>query len=114
LIVPDPVTDAVARDLLRLHAEVGAIVLDEHVIFFEAAGIEQDAQALAGGQPALGVLRCDPLFAPAQSGCRALFSSSSIVRRQGDLLGCASFTRRSSGQSGALANAALQQIRDSA
>ncbi len=28
--------DAVAGDLLLLHPEVGAIVLDEHVIFFEA------------------------------------------------------------------------------
>ena len=36
---------AVAGDVLRLHPEVGAIMLDEHVIFFEAAGIEQDAKA---------------------------------------------------------------------
>ncbi len=34
---------AVARDLLLGHPEVGRIMLDEHVIFFEAAGIEQDA-----------------------------------------------------------------------
>src|SRR6185369_3586972 len=34
--------DAVAGYLLRLHSEVGAIVLDEHVIFFEAVRIEQD------------------------------------------------------------------------
>jgi hypothetical protein len=57
--------DAVAGDLLRLHPEVGAIMLDEHVIFFEAAGIEQDRQPLASGQPALGVLRRDPLLAAA-------------------------------------------------
>ena len=59
---------AVARDLLLVHPEVGRIMLDEHVIFFEAAGIEQDAQALAGGQPALGVLRRDALLAAAQPG----------------------------------------------
>src|SRR4029079_12581686 len=45
--------NAVAGDLLLVHAEVGAIMLDEHVIFFETAGIEKDAQALPGGQPAL-------------------------------------------------------------
>src|SRR5205823_3254528 len=53
--------------LLR-HPEVGAIVLDEHVIFFEAAGIEQHAEALAGGQPPFGVLRGDALFAAAEAG----------------------------------------------
>jgi hypothetical protein len=41
-------------------------VLDEHVIFFEAAGIEQDGQALSRGQPALRVLRLDPLLAASE------------------------------------------------
>jgi hypothetical protein len=48
-------------------------VFDEHVIFFEAAGIEQDAEPLAGGQPALGVLRRDALRpAPLPRGLAAL------------------------------------------
>ena len=33
--------DAVARNALLAHSEVGAAVLDEHVPFFERAGIEQ-------------------------------------------------------------------------
>ena len=57
---------AVAGDLLRLHPEVGAIMLDEHVIFFEAAGIEQHRQALAGSQAALGMLGRDPFLAAAK------------------------------------------------
>jgi hypothetical protein len=40
-------------------------MLDEHVIFFEAAGIEEDAEALARGQPALRMLRCNTLRTPA-------------------------------------------------
>ncbi len=58
--------DSVARDLLRLHSEVSAIVLDEHVIFFEASRIEQDGQPLACGEPTLGMLRCNALFAAAE------------------------------------------------
>src|SRR5206468_11669493 len=59
--------DAVAGDLLSLHAEVDRIVLDEHVIFFEAAWIEQDAEPLARGQSAFRMLRCNPLLATAES-----------------------------------------------
>ena len=42
------------------HAEIAAAVLDEHVPFLEGIGIEQQFDALAGGQPALGVLGIDP------------------------------------------------------
>ena len=77
-----PGDDAVARDLLRLHPEVGAIMLDEHVIFFELAGIEQDAEALAGGQPTLGVLRRDALLAAAQPGQFAALLQFLDRRRQ--------------------------------
>ena len=54
--------------LLLVHAEVGAVVLDEHVEFLEAALVEQDAEALARGQLALGVLRGDALLAAAHPG----------------------------------------------
>ncbi len=66
---------AVARDLLLVHAEIAAAVLDEHVPFLEGAGIEQQLEALARGQLALGVLRPDaPLPPPARAAAR--FSSS--------------------------------------
>jgi len=41
-------------------------MLDIHVIFFEAARIEQHVDALARGQLALGMLCLDPLGAAAQ------------------------------------------------
>src|SRR6185503_6971101 len=59
--------DAVAWNLLRLHAEIDAIMLDIHVIFFERALIEQDGQPLARGEAALGVLRLYPLLAAAEA-----------------------------------------------
>ena len=64
--MPEPVTTPSPGNCLRLHAEVDAIVLDIHVIFFEAALIEQHAEPLARGQPALGVLRRDALLAAAK------------------------------------------------
>jgi hypothetical protein len=63
---------AVAGDLVVLHAEVGAAVLDEHVPLFEGAFVEQHLEALARGQLALGVLRVDALLAAAQAGRGAL------------------------------------------
>ena len=51
----------VARDLLLGHAEIRAAMLDEHVPFLEGAGIQQQLDALAGGQPALGMLGLDTL-----------------------------------------------------
>ncbi len=63
---------AVAGDLVVLHAEVGAAVLDEHVPFFEGALVEQHLQALARAELALGVLRLDALGAAAQARTGAL------------------------------------------
>src|SRR5207237_4089358 len=60
--------DAVAGDLLGLHPEVGAIVFDEHVIFFEAALIEQHGKPLPRCQASLGMLRRNALF-PATEPC---------------------------------------------
>ena len=51
--------NAVARDLLRRHAEVDAIMLDIHVELLEARGIEQHVEPLARRQPALLMLRVD-------------------------------------------------------
>jgi hypothetical protein len=62
---------AVAGDALVGHAEVGAIMFDEHVIFFEAAGIEQHADPLAGRQPAFSMLRRDALCAAPEPRLRA-------------------------------------------
>ena len=63
---------AVARDLLLLHAEIGAAMLDEHVPFLEGAGVEQQLDALAGGELALGVLGVDAALAAAGPRRRAL------------------------------------------
>ncbi|WP_392353116.1 hypothetical protein V8F63_10650 [Brevundimonas sp. LF-1] len=43
-------------------------MLHEHVGLFEGAFVQQDADAFAGGQLALGVLAGDALLAPAQLG----------------------------------------------
>ena len=59
--------DAVARHLVVGHAEVGAAVLDEHVPLLERAVVEQQLEALARGQLALGVLRVDALLAAAEA-----------------------------------------------
>src|SRR5207253_3562039 len=104
-----PGYDSVARDFLVGHSEVGRVMLDEHVIFFEAAGIEQHAQPLARGQPALGMLRRDALFAAAHSGTFApLFELFDGGRQSSVSLPRLPSTRGSSGQSGGLANVALQ------
>ena len=55
-----------------LHAEVGAAVLDEHVPFLERIGVEQQLDALARGELALGVLGVDALLAAAEPGAGAL------------------------------------------
>ena len=58
--------DAVAGHLVLLHAELGRAVLDEHVEFLERSLVEQQLDALAGGQLAAGVLRLDALLAAAE------------------------------------------------
>ena len=55
-----------------VHAEVGAAVFLEHVPLFEAAVVEQQFDALAGRQLALGVLGIDALLATTQAGLFAL------------------------------------------
>ena len=56
---------AVAGDALLAHAEIGRAMLDEHVPLFEGVGIEQELEALARAQLALGVLGLDPALAAA-------------------------------------------------
>ena len=59
--------DAIARhDLLGLHLELGGPVGDEHVVFFEAVGIEQHVEALARRQLALAVLGVDAALPAAE------------------------------------------------
>ena len=67
LTVPQPVTTPSPGILRLLHAEVGAAVLDEHVELLERAVIEQQVDALARGQLALGVLGGDALLAAAEA-----------------------------------------------
>ena len=64
---------AVAGDLAVGHAEIDAAVLLEHVPFFEGAVVEQQFDALARRQLALGVLGVDALLAAAEAGLLALF-----------------------------------------
>ena len=60
--------DAVAGDLLLLHAEIGRAVLDEHVEFLERAFVEEDVDALARGEFAALVLGVDAILAAAEPG----------------------------------------------
>src|SRR5208337_4959279 len=59
---------AVAWDFARLHAEIDAAMLDEHVVFLERSIVEEQGDALAGGQLAPFVLGFDTLDASAQAG----------------------------------------------
>jgi hypothetical protein len=52
-------------------------VLDEHVPFFEGAFVEQQLDALARGELALGVLRVDALLPPPRRAAARFFSSCS-------------------------------------
>ena len=63
--------DAVAGEMLLVHAEFGTIMLDEHVEFFETMLVEEDVQPLARGQPTLRMLRLYALQSAAQAGLGA-------------------------------------------
>src|SRR4030088_695021 len=63
--------DAVAGNLVLLHAEFGRAVLDEHVEFLERALVEQKLDALPRGQLAAGMLRLDAFFAASELGAGA-------------------------------------------
>ena len=63
--------DAIARKLLVGHAEVGAIMLDEHVEFLERVLVEQNVQPLACRQSPFGVSRIDALLPAADPSRRA-------------------------------------------
>ncbi len=65
--------DAIAGNAVFVCAEIGVAVFDEHVEFFERAGIEQQLDTFTRCQLALGVLRLDARFAPAQTGRGAAF-----------------------------------------
>jgi hypothetical protein len=75
--------DAVARDDLRVHAEVAAAVRDELVDLLEGAGIEQQVDALARRQLALLVLllRRRPRRRPAPRGAPFLRFDTGIAER---------------------------------
>ena len=71
LTVPQPVTTPSPGILVVCHAEIVAAVLDEHVELLERVVIEQQFDALARGELALGVLRGDALLAAAETGALA-------------------------------------------
>ena len=75
--------DAVARHLLLRHAEVEAAVLDQLVELLEAALVEQQLDALAGGELALAVLALAALVPPPASARRVRSRRSS----SGELIG---------------------------
>ena len=62
----------VARNMVGVHAEVGAAMLLEHVPFFEAAIVQKQFDALARRELALGVLGIDTLLAATEPGLLAL------------------------------------------
>ena len=68
MTVPQPVTTPSPAIFGLLHAEIGGAVLDEHVELLERALVEEDLDALARGQLALGVLGLDARLAAAQAG----------------------------------------------
>src|ERR1700727_2313671 len=61
----------VAWNLGLSHAEVVGAMFDEHVELFERVVIEEEFDALARGELALGVLRGDALLAAAETGALA-------------------------------------------
>ena len=72
--------DAIAGDDVLVRAEIGVAVLHEHVELLEGIRIEQQLDALAGGELALGMLRLDALFAaPGAGAVTAFFEFSEDV-----------------------------------
>ena len=66
--------DTVAARFALLHAEIGAAMGHEHVVFLKAALIQKQFDPLAGRQLALGMLRVDPCLPATQTGpCTPLF-----------------------------------------
>src|SRR5690606_18597320 len=59
--------NAIAGDLLFGHAEVGRAVGDEHIVFFEAAFVEQHFDTLTCRQLALGMLGVNTALAAAKA-----------------------------------------------
>ena len=62
----------IAGNLLPVHAEIAAAVLDEPIPFLKAAFVKQKPEALPRRELALGVLLLDAALAAAQEGCRRL------------------------------------------
>jgi hypothetical protein len=64
--------DAVPRDPVVGHPELGGPVLDEHVPLLERAVVEQQVEAFPGRELPFLVLGRDPALAAAESCLRAL------------------------------------------
>ena len=63
--------DAIAGHFELVHAEIAVAVFDKHVEFLEAAMVEQQFDALAGGELAALVLRIDAGLATTEQGLGA-------------------------------------------
>ena len=63
----------VPRNLLFLHAKVGAGVLHEHVVLDKGAGVAEQVNPLSCGQLALLVLSLDPLDSSTKQSFVSLF-----------------------------------------
>ena len=71
--------DAVARNLLFLHPEIDAVMLDIGIELLERTLVEQNIEPFARGELALGMLRVDTLLpAPEGSGGAATFHFGDI------------------------------------
>ncbi len=69
--MPQPVTTPSPGIFDLLHAEFAGAVLDEHVEFLERALVEQEFDALAGGQFAALVLCLNARLAATEAGLLA-------------------------------------------
>ena len=65
--------DAIARDLVRVDAEIMGAMLDEHIPFLEGIGVEQNFEPLARGELTAAVLGVDAADPTTHPGRRPFF-----------------------------------------
>jgi hypothetical protein len=80
---------AVPVGVTVFHSEVGAAVLHEHIVFFEATLVQEEGQALAGREFSFGVLGLDAFLSAAQAGFGPAFHQFlNIVRLDAHICVC--------------------------
>ena len=92
--------DAVARHVLLLHAEIRAAMFDEHVELLERIAVEQQFDALAGGELAFGVLGVDAPLPAAEPRLLAAFvqAGENVFHRASPLKSRAAIARARNGR----------------